>query len=251
MFRLSQIAVVLAVTLLVPLAQAQKSNPYLTGGFTPSFPNTPPENIHRHSSTIAEGYLRGRAALVQAKANAKLQDSQASVVRGHAESLAYDNYLKRTATALARKATLQHYRDQQRQYDKIRRSAAQEEMKGRLYDLAETYRLADSDFDWETGEISWPQKLTAVRYTKHRQAIEQILGEVTRYGIRTDCFYRDELVKVTKRFRNQLWEDYRSALAKGFSLSRKEYLGLQKFVLSLKYTPELLEVTTSLAIAMN
>ena len=49
-----------------------------------------------HSSTAAEGFLRGRAALIQALGSYQLSESQAEILSQQARSLDRDNDLKQT-----------------------------------------------------------------------------------------------------------------------------------------------------------
>src|SRR3954469_15292499 len=49
-----------------------------------------------HASTAAEGYLRGRAAVIDAIGSFEVNDAQAQILREHARSLDRENSLKQT-----------------------------------------------------------------------------------------------------------------------------------------------------------
>src|SRR3954463_11513594 len=51
---------------------------------------------HYHASTAAEGYLRGRAAVIDAIGTFEVNDAQAQILREHARALDRENRLKQT-----------------------------------------------------------------------------------------------------------------------------------------------------------
>src|SRR5262245_15068993 len=49
-----------------------------------------------HASTAAEGFLRGKAAVIDAIGNFEVNDAQAAILREHARALDRENDLKQT-----------------------------------------------------------------------------------------------------------------------------------------------------------
>ena len=100
------------LTLLISLgiaatATAQAPEDYSTppGPFHQPVPPYPVEMgfSQDHSSTAAEGYLRGKAALIQSLGNFQLSESQAQILRQQARWLDRENDLKQTIALHAQK----------------------------------------------------------------------------------------------------------------------------------------------------
>lgn len=232
----------LAVVSLFTSAAAAQSSPARVTSFTPpSFPYTPPEAPHRHSSTVAEGYLRGTGVVIQAQANYRLQDAQAQILVEQAESLNYDNYLKRTATAIMRKQMIHDYQQYKRSRELARRERGQKMMDERDQQLARDYQLTSYEFDWQSGTIYWPAWVAGPRYAEFREKLDLLLGYVVRYDVPTDSFHGDQIARVVADFREQLREDFRQDTNKENPTVREEYYAMQRFLVGLKYTPVLLE----------
>lgn len=239
---------VVVVSLLVPTAQGQESNPRESYGIAVSRRYAPPEAPHRHSSTLFEGVLRGNAAVITATGEYLVDEAQSEILWQHAESLHYKNELQKTATALTRKKMLNDYRDYERQRRLERKALSKQLWEEKYHELARTYRLNEYQFNWETGAVYWPSIVASPRYAKHRERLDVLMDRVIRYGDSNYGFDSDEIVKVCERFSNQLREDF----ANDHPSTRQEYRDMQRFLLGLKYAPVLLQSSTdSPALAMR
>lgn len=237
---------VIAAALLASAAVGQETAPVAINNPAPMFPFSPPEAWHDHSSTALEGALRGEAVLTQARGAKNLMDAQARVFNEHALSLAYDNELRYTAMQFQRKEIKKAYREKERQESIQRRYEGKRLEDDRDLDLAETYRLTDFEFNWESGAIYWPAWVAGPRYAAHRHRIAVVVDQMYRYGLAGDKFYRTELARACDSLRDQLRDD-----AKAYEeLSVEEYLTTQRFVVGLKYMPHLLDPHSEL-VAMN
>ena len=233
----NQHLLVLAVSLLASPALGQQSSPRLAPDTSASFPNTPPEARHRHSSTAAEGWLRGSAVRIQAEGNYILESSQAQVLSEHAESLHYDNYIKRGETALARRQTVDAYRDYKRQRKLARRKRGEQLRKQRDQQLARRYTLGEFEFNHETGTIHWPALVAGPRYSDLRTNTEIALHHIIATDSLEDAYYRKLLAKACKAFHRQLWEDYKTDVGKDSLLVKQEYAAMHRLLKGIKYLP--------------
>ena len=224
------------VQLLSPIALAQQSNSRAYD-INVSRRLAPPEARHRHSSTAYEGALRGQAAVISAAGDFMVDDAQAEILWQQAESLHYENELNKTATALARKKMLSDYRDYQRQRRRDRKARSKELWQEKYQELARTYRLNEFQFNWETGAIYWPALASTPKYAKHRQRLEVLLSRVAKQGQTRYGYESDEIARVCHDFRNLL----KVAAADDHPSMRKEYSGMQRFLLGLKYAPVLID----------
>jgi hypothetical protein len=237
---------VIAVALLATAAVGEETNPIAIGYHAPSFPFSPPEAWHDHSSTALEGALRGKAVLTQAQGTKNLLDAQSRVVNQHARSLSYDNDVKFTYSRFQIKELKESYRDLQHQRSLQRRYEGKQLHDERDQDLAETYRLTDYEFNWNNGSIYWPAWVAGPRYGAHRHRIAVLVDQMYRYGLAGDKFYREELARACDSLRDQLRDD--AQLHK--ELRVQDYLETQRFLVGLKYMPHLLDPAADL-MAMN
>lgn len=225
------------VSLLSPLATAQHSDPSGGYGIAVSRRHSPPEAIHRHSSTPYEGALRGQAAWITAAGEYLVDDAQAEILWQHAESMHYDNELKKTASALTRKKMLNDFRDYERQRRFQRKQQSKQLWEEKYQELARTYRLNEYQFNWETGAIYWPALVSSPRYAQHRQRLDILLDRVVKYGQTQYGYESDEIAQVCQDFRNQLKAD----AAADHPSTRQQYSDMQRFLLGLKYAPVLIQ----------
>ncbi len=229
------------VSMISTASVAQDSSP--TGyGIGVSRRFAPPEAPHRHSSTVFEGVLRGQAALVTAAGEYMVDDAQAEILWQHAESMAYDNELKKTATALNRKKMLNDFRDYELQRRLQRKERSKQLWQEKYMELARTYRLNEYQMNWETGAIYWPALVSNPRYSVYRQRLEVLMQRVVQSGPSRYGYDSDEIARICRDFRNQLKED----AAVDHPATRQEYSDMQRFLLGLKYAPVLVESGESL-----
>lgn len=237
---------VITVALVTTAAVGEETDPIAIGYHAPNFPYSPPEAWHDHSSTALEGALRGEAVLTQAQGAKNLMDSQARIHNEEARSRYFDNRVKYTVSQFQIKEVKNAYRDLQRQRSLERRYQGKQLHDERDQDLAETYRLTDYEFNWETGAIYWPAWVAGPRYGAQRHRIAVLVDQMYRYGLAGDKFYRDELARACDNLRDQLRDDAKE----NRELRVHEYLETQRFLVGLKYMPHLLDPTADL-MAMN
>jgi hypothetical protein len=173
-----------------------------------------------HPSTVVEGYLRGRAELIQARSIASLYYAQALKEREEARS----QYLENRMAHLLYHAERRELRDQEnarrREEQAHRREARQ--------------RWAAEKNAANQTRIHWPAELMAESYEPMRTEIEALVklrselgnqaGEATRLAIR----------HAIKQLAKQVVEDERSA-----RLSEEQSKAVRQFVrqLAAKSTP--------------
>lgn len=237
---------VIAVALLATAAVGEETSPVAVGYQAPSFPFSPPEAWHDHSSTAFEGALRGEAVLTQARGAKNLMDAQARVFNEEARSRHYDNNVKYTMSQFKIKEIKNSYRELQRQRSLERRYNGKQLEDERDLNLAKTYRLTDYEFNWQTGAIYWPAWVAGPRYAAQRHRIAVLVDQMYRYGLAGDKFYREELARACDSMRDQLHDE----AAQLKDLRAQEYLGAQQFLVGLKYMPHLLDPAADL-MAMN
>jgi len=238
---------VIAIALMATAAVGEETSPWAVGYQAPTFPYSPPEAWHDHSSTAYEGALRGNAVLTRAWGEKNLLDAQARIANEQARRLSYDNDVQFTQSRFQIKEMKEAYRDLQRQRSLERRYKGKQLHDERDRILAETYRLTNFEFNWETGAIHWPAQIASPRYAAQRHRIAILVDQMYRYDLPRDKFYREELARACDSLRDQLREDAKQ----GKQLRSDEYQKSQRFLVGLKYTPHLINPTDMNLVAMT
>jgi hypothetical protein len=208
-----------------------------------NYSNTPPGPFHQpvspypvefgfsqdHASTAAEGYLRGKAAVIQARGNFELSKSQADILRQQARWLDRENDLKQTEALLAQKKMWADARIQARKDRDARLAAGQQladERQATVHRRA--YQLSPNDLDPITAEIFWPTILKAEKFEQQRTQIQNLYQQLLGYA--------DPQPETAREIARSV-EAWSAALRREFnSMPRAEYMASQKFLLGLKYT---------------
>jgi hypothetical protein len=182
-----------------------------------------------HASTAAEGYLRGKAAVIQALGNYQLSESQAEILREQARWLNRENDLQQTAALLAQKkmwddARIKARKDRNAQLAEGRQIANERE--ATVYRQA--YQLSCTDIDFITGEINWPVGLKSPRFAGLRDNLQKLVQQHLAYG---DA--QPEAAIEIARSAGQWSQSLRREIS---TLPRDEYTAAQKFLTALKYT---------------
>ncbi len=168
--RIKHIVLGAAVTLaLLVTSSPTWAQSYYSTGYTPYVHSGYGFYGGYHASTAAEGYLRGRAALVQAQAQASLIHSQALRQR----EAARQQYLANRVAKLryyAEKQKLRAERKQRQREELVRRREIREQLAAK--------RRAESPIDW-------PAALKAKRYDSLRTEIESLVLLRTKLGSQT------------------------------------------------------------------
>lgn len=213
-------------------------------GQTPQdYSNTPPGPFHQpvapypvefgfsqdHSSTAAEGFLRGTAAVIQARGNFELSRSQADILRQQARWLDRENDLKQTAALIAQKKMWSAARAESRQQTNAQRAAGLQlaaERQATVY--RDAYQLGPNDLDVITGTIAWPVALQSASFDTERTQLDELFQRHFSYGDP-----QSETATQIGRSVDQLTRTLSKSIA---SLPRDQYSAAQKFLRGLKYT---------------
>jgi hypothetical protein len=181
-----------------------------------------------HASTAAEGYLRGRAAVIDAIGNFEVSDAQAQILREHARSLDRENDLKQTEALHLQKKMWNDARVQARKDHLIRAAEGQQrlaEQRAAVY--REAYRLSPNELNLQTGAISWPEALCDDKYQANRDQLQELVRELVSYGGAQPA-KAAEVARSVDAFSKALKNEIAT-------MPREEYVAAQKFLLGLKY----------------
>src|SRR4051794_20406361 len=148
---------------------------YASGGYSGSYGS--------RALTLAEGYLRGRAAVIDSLGNFEVNDSQAAILREQARSLDRENNLKQTEALEAQKKMWADARDAARKASQVRAAEGQgvlAERRATIYRNA--YQLSAAELNMTTGAISWPAALRDEKFQNDRLRIEELFRQYVGYG---------------------------------------------------------------------
>ena len=245
-YNLATLAVIV-VALTATAAVGQETSPVASVLPNPTFPYSPPEAWHHHSSTALEGALRGTAVLTRAQGEKNLLDSQAALVGEYAREKYLDNRVKFVEDQFQIKEIKYKYRELERQRAVARRIKGKELKPLRDQEVAKSYQLTKFEFNPSTGAIYWPTSLASPRYAAYRHRISMLLEQMVQYNVASDQFYREELARVCDSLGNQLRQE-----ANDLGIVRHaEYQDAVRFIAGLKYTPHLLSPPQGPLVAMN
>src|SRR6476620_5694813 len=110
-----------------------------------------------HASTAAEGFLRGRAAVIDALGNFEVNDAHAGILLEQGRALNRENNLKQTEALQLQKKMWDDARIRARKEREARGAEGQQllaERRSTIY--RDAYQLSAGELDVKTGEISWP-----------------------------------------------------------------------------------------------
>jgi hypothetical protein len=181
-----------------------------------------------HASTAAEGYLRGRAAVIDAIGNFRVNDAQAGILREQGRALNRENDLKQTEALQLQKKMWEDARVQARKAREARSAEGKQLLaERRSTTYCDAYQLSASELDCKTGEITWPESLKDGRFLADRARLEELFRQHVGYGVP-----RANVAREIARSVDQWSRALRSEVS---SMSREDYLAAQKFLLGLKY----------------
>jgi len=181
-----------------------------------------------HSSTFAEGWARGRAALIQAHGNYELSRAQAGVIYEQGRWINRINDLEQTRALYTQQEMWRTNRERERQLREQRSAAGAESLAQRERTLYHPiYRLSADQLDRETGAINWTGALAGEQYREYRERLNELFREQLAYGSPTAAT-AEQIARCTTHFKRALQQDVRD-------LPRDEYLAAQRFLLGLKY----------------
>jgi hypothetical protein len=180
-----------------------------------------------HSSTAAEGFLRGKAAVIQAKGNFLLAESQAAILFEQGRALNRENDLKQTEALLAQQAMWREARIAEREEREAQRELGRAKLDARRQTVHKVaYQLSPQDLNVLTGEIRWPAALMAEKFAEQRGRMEQLFRQHVSYGDP-----QPGVAVEISRLSNVMARSLRSEIR---TLEKDEYLTAQKFLIGLK-----------------
>lgn len=179
-------SILAAILVAVHVAQARAQQPTddSSSGYQPAirYPDSG-FGFLDHSSTAAEGALRGAGALARGVGAANLDNSLAALNYQEAYRRSLENALKYAETYYARRDLWFDYRESNR------REPLTMEGYQKLAEAKGADRLANDRFDPESGKIRWPDLLLADVMQPYREKIEEVLRarsvDDVGYGSRT------------------------------------------------------------------
>jgi hypothetical protein len=181
-----------------------------------------------HASTAAEGFLRGRAAVIDSVGNFEVNDAQAGILLEQGRALNRENNLKQTESLHLQRKMWDDARVQARKARESRLAEGQQllaERRSTVY--RDAYQLAAEELNFKTGEITWPDALRDGRFEANRARLEEMFRQHVGYGMP-----RANVAREIARSVDQWSRVLRSEVS---SMSREDYLAAQKFLLGLKY----------------
>lgn len=214
------------------IAQAQS----MAGDYNPAYPSEHVGVIGGyggyHSSTAAEGYARGLAAVIDAHGNYNLKTAHARILNEEARSRYYDNVVKKADTYWERKNVYNEEMALRRLARAERRAAGRaklEERRANEYRLA--YQLTPDQYDVATGRIFWPEVLSNDDFRVQRTELDALFAQRIKYGASAPAGTTAHMVRLVKQLQRDLSEQ------RG-ELSRDEYRQATRFLTCLKYEAE-------------
>ncbi len=219
--RLALIFVALATVTSVALAQSDEPCYWRTQAPPPPTPlhGADHEFTFDHASTVAEGSLRGRAALIHSQGNYLVNEQQAMILEQHATRLKlFNDYCR---------AQWNDWKLHRRE----RRLAVkrQENLATRAQRYRNAYELTDLELDRAEGKIQWPVSLQLPQFEPHRQRLEKLFRRQTRY----DLPKPSDTQRIERECERLIREARRSQTPENSS----NYRAAQRFLLGLKYEP--------------
>ncbi len=174
-----------------------------------------------HSSTVAEGYGRGAAAVIQAAGEYNLASSQAAINYEQAYRLSLENSVTRAETFFAKRRINESYRESKQGPPPSRETLAERARQG-VPD-----RLDAEQFEPAFGTLFWPAAFEDRRFAIERNEIDRLMADRDAQGGIGSSHYRGVMVS-TFAMRDEL----RGMI---FEMTPTEYVQAVNFLNSLAY----------------
>lgn len=220
--QLTHIALVLGVVFGVQQAEGQSpSKPYASD----HCPRPAPRHAYGvwagpygyHSSTAAEGYARGMAAVIWAKGQYNLATSEAMINRRAAEKQQIANHKQGVENYFALRETNRAARAAERGPRTPLRTVETSQAQVNNSD-----RAAESSFDPFTGKIAWPELLRRETYDSFRSELEHVYAQRSP-GSGFSSAQKERVAEVANAMLTELKEHIREH-------STGEYLAARRFL---------------------
>src|SRR6476619_4069532 len=137
-----------------------------------------------HASTASEGFLRGRAAVIDALGNFEVNDAHAGILLEQGRALNRENNLRQTEALQLQQKMWEDARIRARKEREARSAEGQQllaERRSTIY--RDAYQLSAGELDVKTGEISWPDALRDSQFEANRARLEELLRQHVGYGM--------------------------------------------------------------------
>lgn len=215
---------------IVAAISASVTNAQTSGFYQPTAPYPVEMGYYQHhSSTAYEGGMRGRAAVIQALGNYRLLDSQAKILDEQAESLSYDNDLKKTETLYQKKYLWQQHRDSERARRLARDAAGKQMLAEREANYyREVYRLTSQEFDRSTGRLSWPEAISSEELAQTRRQLSFLFRQRARYAGADNDPFAERILQLSEELKQGLKDQIAD-------MDPSSYSEAQNFVRGLMY----------------
>lgn len=181
-----------------------------------------------HSSTVAEGYGRGAAAVVQAAGEYNLATSQAAINYEQAYRMSLENSVTRAETFFAKRRINESYRESKQGPPPSRETLAARARQG------VPSRLGAEQFEPAFGTLYWPAAFDDRRFASERREIDRLMADRDAQGGVGSAHYRD-VIASTSAMRDTL----RGMI---FEMTATEYVQAVNFLRSVaheaRFVPE-------------
>jgi hypothetical protein len=178
-------------------------------------------NYGYHSSTAAEGYLRGRASVIDAAGQYNLNTSQAAINYEQAYRASLENSVTNAETFFAKRRINESYRE-----SKQGPAPSQETLADRARQGVPG-RLNPEQYEPTFGTLYWPAAFDDARFSATRTQLDRLMADRDAQGGVGSHHYRD-VVETT----DALKEELRGMIDE---LSPTEYVQAKKFLNSVAY----------------
>jgi hypothetical protein len=194
--------------------------------YTP-IPPLPPELgfTYHHASTAAEGWLRGRAAVIHATGNYELSHAQAEILYELARWVQQYNHRQRIAFRVDTRNRLVADRQLRTDLKRTKNETA------RVAKLRAAYYLTSDELNRTTGDIEWPRALRSAEYRDSRARLDELFRVYYKYL----NMPRETQIEITKHTR-LMTRDLRRHLS---HVPRDQYFAAHKFIRGLQFEAEL------------
>lgn len=193
-------------------------------------------SYQHHSSTATEGFLRGRAAVVQAAGQTNYLNSIAAVNLQEANKRAIENRGLYVRTYFENKEINRQYRE------KYASTPVTAEQWARIVEASVPKRLTAEQFDPATGALVWPHILRTDAYKAIRERIDELVATRSPDNSGDGSPSQRELASLVNAMK---------LLLKGNidTVTGSQYGTAKRFLQSLDYEAQLSKTNTSVAAA--
>ncbi len=176
-------------------------------------------NFMNHSSTIAEGALRGQASVMSAAGELAYLDSLASINYQEAYRRAIDNSVAYTKAYYEKRELRAEF------YEKYGRKPFVGEARKKVVEFYQPKKLTADQFNAETGQLTWPHILRQSQYAPIKVEIDSLFESRN--------FENSGSGSVTQLKLSQLIRSMAALLRENIdSMSAEQYINAQEYLRS-------------------